>query len=109
MENYIQDLINEAKKNRRLANDLKHSAVRAKLYEVAAMIRDLEKNSFPSDGRDIQGQEFSLALRMAEIDTTDPMAWKILSVAKVFLKKKGKFSLEDAAKISAESIEIFGE
>ncbi len=107
----LDDLIKACKKDRKGLILLKRATVALNQLELAAKIRDIEKNSFPETEEIKLAKEQAKKLRdlfgMVKLDIPEEMCWLISETLKVHNKKKGSFSLNDAAKLISKNNELF--
>lgn len=106
-------LLESAKKDKNNLRKLKMLAAECNLIELAADIRNIEVQLYPeSESVKIAKKEadkLNLVFRMVELNIPPRIAWLINKTLKKHWKRRGNFDLEDAAKLRAEMIEIFGE
>lgn len=106
-------LLEAAKKGKTKLHKLEILAVECNLIELAADIRNIEVQLYPeSESVKIAKKEadkLNLVFRMVELNIPPRIAWLINKTLKKHWKRRGNFDLEDAAKLRAEMIEIFGE
>lgn len=112
MENLANNLITAAKKDRRVLNGIKKTLVSCNEYDLAADIRELEKETFPEtedvkQAKDL-AKQLNLVFRMVDLNIEEEFCYLISETLKVQSEKKGDFSIEDAAKLKSKAIEIFG-
>lgn len=107
----LAQLLEQAKTNKKALVSLKNTAVKCKQFELACRLREMEKEIFP-ESEEVKvakekGRVANLALRLVEIQTDDATAWLISETMEMHRKKKGKFSIHDAADLRVKKSEIF--
>lgn len=112
MEKRLIKLIEAARKDRKLLKDLKELAVRYKQYELGCDLRNMEKEAFPETEEVKEAKEYAskvnMAFRMIDLNATNEKAcWLLAKTVKAYEEKKGKFSLKDAAELSAQADRLF--
>ena len=107
MEKLLNGLLEEAKKNKDILIHLKNLSVRAGQFELAAQLRDLENEFFPESKEAKEAREIRNALSMVDLGIPEDICWLISKTLKAHQKKKGKFSIEDAAHLMAERERLF--
>lgn len=107
----ITALIDKATEDKSLLKAFKNLAVRGQQYELAAEFRDIEKKHFPESDEQRQAKEdasaLNLVFRMVELNVPEETCWLIANTIKVHNKKKGSFSLKDAAGLLAKKNQYF--
>lgn len=99
----FEDLLEIAKKDKKVLEHLKNAAVKGQMYELASNIRDIEKENFPETEEDKSikktYRDANLLLRMVDVNASEFTSYKIGKAFEVYNKKKGKFDTGDAVKI----------
>jgi len=103
----LTNLLEEAKKSKKAINALKIAAIEAKQFELAARLRDLERELFPESEDEKYAKTINLALRMVGINPDSKTCWLIGNTMHILSKKKGKFDIETASKLIAEAEKLF--
>jgi len=89
----------------------KELAVRQKNYELAAKLREIERNYFPKkseDSKEVKDAiDFEVVLRMIGIEVDLKTAYSIGEVMKLYLNKGGNLDLRSVNKIKIDSDNIF--
>lgn len=113
MEKLLIDLLEESKKSKEKLILLKHVAVKCQQFELAANLREIEKELFPDTEEMKIAKERATnlltVLKLVELTVPLKLCWVIDETIKKYNKKKGKFSLRDAALIISKRDEIFTE
>jgi len=111
MEDLLLKMIEDAKTNRTKLIQLKVLAVKLNQYELASKLKDLENELFPMSKKDTElkkhAKDVAGALAMCELNTSEEVAFVIYSAVKVSNKKRGSFSLKDAAQILAKKSQLY--
>jgi len=111
MEKFVNELIENCKKNKSSLVKLKNTAVDCQMFEFAANLKKIELELFPEPQEHLdaklEADKMNLVFRMVELNIPNSIAWLISETVKLQKKKKGKFSLEDAAKLLAKKHQIF--
>jgi hypothetical protein len=111
MEVLMQMLFNEAKKNKKNLVNLKSTALNCQMFELAAKLRELEKELFPNSEEynlaHEQAKKINLLFRMVDLNIPEPICWLIEETLKLQKKKKGNFDLLDASKLIEKKKELF--
>lgn len=107
----LSELLEKGKANRKVFSHLKNAAVHAQSYELAAFVKQVEKEAFPDTQEESEirekVKEIKLLFEMVGLNVNDKACYLIYESNKLFNKKKGKFDLKDAVKIVADSNRIF--
>lgn len=113
MQKLLNDLVEKAKCNKKGLIMLKNTAVRCQQFELASQLRELETSLFPETDEEKAAKklakEINLLFRMVELNVSEDVCWIIHEAIKCHSKKKGKFSVEDAAKLVIKRKELFDE
>lgn len=111
MEKLLSKLIEKAKTDKKGIAMLKNTAVRCQQYELAVMLREIEKTNFPETREVADAKKLAAllqgAIAMVGLNVSEDTCWLLNEVIKEFGKKKGEFSLRDASAIKARHEEIF--
>ena len=109
--NLLIQLFEESKKSKKELLSLKNAAVVCQQYELAANIRQIETTLFPeteeTKAAKMLAKELQTLFKMVELDVKEEICWLVYQVVKGYSKKKGSFSLKDAAKLIAKRNDIF--
>lgn len=107
----LADFIFELGDTKDVIKALKNLAVNKGNYELAANVREIEKEKFPletlSDELEEDSLNFRRALKLIDIDTNQKVAYSILVTAKKFLEKGNHFDIKDSSEILADSEKYF--
>ena len=107
----FDQLLNAAKTNKKGLLKLKDAIVANQQYELAGKIRDIEKELFPPSDEEIQakklGEELNLLFRMVDLNIADDVCWIIFQAVQLHLKKKGKFSIQEASDLTVKRKRLF--
>ena len=111
-ENLVKNFLENIDSEHESIRHLKLAAISCKQFELAANIREIEKELFPETEEQKlakeTGEAVSLALNMTGIQRLDgKLAWIINETIKSHLKLKGKFSLKDAESIKSKAEKLF--
>jgi hypothetical protein len=112
IENFIPEFLEKIQKDHKAIRLFKLSAINCQSYELAAHIREIEKELFPESEEAKQakqdGTDILNVLGMVKINVQDKkIAWLIKKTIKCHSKKKGKFSLKDAADLQTKAEKLF--
>lgn len=99
------------KHNRKAVHLYKMSAIEIGDLDTVAKIRQFELDNFPEEKEFREERTFAdkaeLLFRMVKIGTDEKTAWLTYRTVQAHLKKKGSFSIKDAAEIMAKAEQIF--
>lgn len=113
MQKLLNDLVEKVKCNKKGLIMLKNTAVRCQQFELASQLRELETSLFPETDEEKAAKklakEINLLFRMVGLNVSEDVCWIIHEAIKCHSKKKGKFSIEDAAKLVVKRKELFDE
>lgn len=111
MDQLLKKMLKDAEKNKHTVIAAKNLAAQCGHYELAAHFRNIERKKFPDTKEQIWakkvGKELNLLFRMVDLEIPDQACWLIYQTLKKFQKKKGKFTIHDAAKLQVEQKELF--
>lgn len=111
MEKLLSQMMVAAKKDKKQFLALKNLAVKCQQFELAANIRELEKELFPETEEEKQAKgkakEINLVLRMVELNVSEDICWLIYETLKMHSKMKGKFSIRQSTALVVKRKEIF--
>jgi hypothetical protein len=111
VEKLLLQLLEKAKKNKKGLIMLKNTAVRCQEFEIAAIIRGLERKHFPESEADRKAKQRARDLgtlfRMVDLNISDKNCLLIYETLELFKKKKGKFGIDDASKLKHKMDELF--
>jgi len=113
MEKLLLNLFESAKKDKKKFNTLKKLAIDCQLFQLSAELRDIERDLFPESEEYKQARltanELDVVFRMINLTVNDSVKWLISETLKIHKKKRGKFSLSDAAILLAKKNAIFND
>lgn len=111
MKELLEQLIEDAKKDRAKFTALKSAIVKCQQFELAGKLREIEKEIFPQDEETKKAHETSkqvnLVFRMVEIKTSNDIAWLLYETMKLYAVKKGEFDIRDASELMAKKKKLF--
>ena len=105
----LTNLLEEAKKSKKALRSLKVAAIDASQLELAAKLRDMERELFPETEEEKYARTINLALRMVGINPDLKSCWMIGRAMYFLSKRKGSFDLETASDIISDANRIFQE
>ena len=105
--NPLTPLLEGAKKSKKALRSLKLAAIDAGQFELAAKLRDLEREIFPDSEDEIYAKNINLALRMSGVNPDLRQSWIIGKTMEAYRKSKGKFSIDQASELIAKADKIF--
>ncbi len=114
MENLLMQLIEKVKQNKTTFRKLKELTVDCQQYELAANLREIEKELFPESEEVKQAKEtaskLNLLFRMVDINVPEDLCWLINET----IRKRNelgddKFSIQDASDLVIKRKRIFSE
>lgn len=102
MEHLILQMFESAKADKVKFLKLKKLAVGLQQFELASELRDFEKKNFPDTPEDAKSRHdastVNSALHLVDFKgVSERSAWLIMETVKSVLKRKGNFSIKDAA------------
>ncbi|MBP9790061.1 MAG: UvrB/UvrC motif-containing protein [Bacteroidia bacterium] len=103
----LTNLLEGAKKSKKALRSLKLAALDAGQFELAAKLRDLERELFPDTEDEIYAKNINLALRMSGVNPDLRQSWLIGKTMEAYRKSKGKFSIDQASDLIAKADKIF--
>jgi len=103
----LDPIYENAIKSKKALRSLKQAAIDAGCFELAAELRDSERELFPDTEDEKYARTVSLALRMVGINTDHRTSWIIGKTIFSLSRKKGKFDLKTASEIQADAERIF--
>lgn len=110
-ENDFKELLEIAKKDKRVMIKLKELLVVAGQYGLAAEIRSMQEKYHPiskADALEIsKGKKIKTLLGMVRINTDERSAWLIYNTIVSYQKKKGKFAVSDAVELELKAERLF--
>lgn len=108
-----EQLFEKAKTDHRLLRKLKMLAVHNQMYELGSQLRAMENELFPENEETKKAMQeaknMNLLFRMVGLNVAEDTCWLISEAIKAHRKKKGKFSVDDAAKIKHKYNQMFDE
>lgn len=111
MQELLLQMLEAAKKDKKTFKALKNSAVKCQQFELAANLREMEKELFPESEEVKQAKEkakeLNLVLRMVDLNVSEDVCWLISETLKVHSKLKGKFSVKQAAELVVKRKDYF--
>ncbi len=113
MQELLIQMLEKAKTDKKSLRFLKTSAVNLQLFELAAGLREMEKDFFPETEEvkkaKERAKEINLIFRMVELNVSEEICWLIDEVIRLHTKKKGKLSMDEAIKLVAKKDELFND
>lgn len=110
-EKKMKDSLFELTKSKKTITLLKNVAVKSQDYELAANLRDIERNLLPERHRDSEEMKeaglMQKSLGITNLKVSMEQAYVISEVAKVLSKKGDSVDIEALTKIEKEADEIF--
>lgn len=103
----LTNLLEGAKKSKKALRSLKSAALDAGQFELAAKLRDMERELFPDSEDEIYARNVNLALRMVGLNTDLKTAFLIGKTMEAYRKSKGKFAIDQASDLIAKAEQIF--
>ena len=103
----LTNLLEGAKKSKKALRSLKLAALDAGQFELAANLRDLERELFPESEDETYAKTINISLRMVGINPDMKSCWIIGKTMHILSKRKGKFDIETASDIQADADKIF--
>lgn len=107
----LSNFLYESLKDKTSIDNLKLALVNSKQFEFASEIRSIEKELFPITKEAIEAeqkaQEIEILFNLLGIKTDYKTAWLMFSAIELYLDKKGKTDLKDAADLKAKANEYF--
>ncbi len=111
MEKLLLQLVESAKKNRKAFKRLKEAVVGCQQFELAAELREIEKEIFPetdeSKKAKYDAKNLHNAFAMVELGIEEGTCWLINETIKSYNEKGGDFSIRDASILMRKRDEIF--
>ena len=113
MEQFLIKMLEEAPKSKEALRSLKQTALRCKMFEFAAKLRDMERELFPESEEVTNAKKIDeqarTAFQMVNVGVKEGGGWLLFETALQAKKMKGKFSMDDAIKILMKWEDIFGD
>jgi len=112
-ERVIEMLVQKAKTDHKVVRYMKELAVEVQDYELASLLRNMERENFPEkivDNKDpdvLKASAIRIALGLCKLKTDDRGAFIIMKVVQKYFKRKGNMDMKDAIAISTEADEKF--
>jgi len=103
----LTNLLEGAKKSKKALRSLKLAALDAGQFELAAKLRDMERELFPDTEDEIYAKQINLALRMSGVNPDLRQSWLIGKTMEAYRKSKGKFAIDQASDLIAKADKIF--
>lgn len=111
MTDLLNKLLKKAKTDKPTLKALQNIAVQSQQYELAQQLRTMENNLFPESPQTKKAKEIDNAVRtifgMVEVKIPEGMGWLVSETMKRYNKKKGEFSMRDAAELVTTQNRIF--
>lgn len=111
MEKLLLQMLEAAKKDKASFLALKQLTVKCQQFELAAAVRELEKELFPESEEVKQAKskaaKLSTALAMVDLNVPDDVCWLISEVFDVYSKMGGNFSIDEAVELRLKGERIF--
>lgn len=112
MENLFMNLVVHAKNDKKKLVALKEMAVKCQNFELAANLREIERQYFPETEEEKkakkEAKKLNLIFRMVKLNIPDEVAWLISETMKKYRRRRGNFDLKDAADLMDNKDKIFG-
>lgn len=114
MEHLILQMFESAKADKAKFLKLKKLAVGLQQFELASELRDYEKQNFPDTPEDAKSRQdanmINASLHLVDFKgVSERSAWLIMETVKLALKKKGLFSIKDAAILQEKCNRLYPE
>jgi len=107
----IESVLESLKGDRTNFRRLKNLLVYAQNYELAAYVREKEKEFFPEDEEEKQeiayAKEMHLLFKMVELKVSPEGAWLAAKALEEFKRLGGEFSIKNASKLIAKQRQLF--
>jgi hypothetical protein len=111
MEKLFEQLIEKAKQDKYDFLLLKNTVVKLQQFELAAQLREIERNLFPESDEEKKAKEIAKEIKtllsMVDLNAPDATCFIISETLRLYDKKKGEFTLEDAVRIKVKCENIF--
>lgn len=109
LKSELNALLDEALKTRHGVESLKKMAIDNRMYELGAMLRDYEKETFTEYKREIEEAERVRTLfGMMDISVNNKAAYIIFEAIKAYIEKGQNTDLFTSTKIINKADKIFG-
>ena len=113
MQELLNELLETAKTERTVMLSLKHLAVKARNYELASKLMEIETTNFPETDeiKNIKELEKKLngVFRMVDLNPPKGCSWLIYETIKAYNECEGNFDIKMASKLIAKKQQIFDE
>ena len=110
MQELLNELLEKAKSNKKGLVMLKECAVRCQQFDLAAQLRQMEKD-FPHSEEVKEAIKYSndvkIAFSMVELKVDEETCWLIGKTIKKHIELGGQFSVKDAAELLSKRDELF--
>jgi len=107
----LTELLELAKKDQKILQALKNGAVKCQKFQLAADLRDIEKELFPENPASIEAKKLAKEvkefLNTFDLGVNDSQAWLLYEAFLLFIKKKGKVSEKNTADLIAKQESYF--
>jgi len=103
----LDPIYENAIKSKKALRSLKQAALDAGCFELAAELRDIERETFPDTEDEIYAKNINLALRMSGVNPDLRQSWLIGKTMEAYHKHKGKFAIDQASELIAKADKIF--
>jgi hypothetical protein len=111
MVNTLARLYELSKNDKKAFLALKNVAVMLQDFQAASEFREVQNDLWPESPEITRAKtkatQLNVLFRMVNLNVDEPTCWLISEVLSLYNKKKGAFSLEDAADIIAKKQKIF--
>lgn len=111
MDTLLRQLIEAAKQNRKGFRFLKNAAIICQQYELVALLRDIERESFAETQEVLQikkeARNLANAFKMVDLRVSDELAYLISETIKKHNEKKGEFTVDDGIGLVEKKEKIF--
>jgi hypothetical protein len=111
MDLLLNQLLEKAKQDKKSFRKLKELSVECQQLELAANLREIEKDLFP-ESEEVKkakerGDRLNLLFRMIELTVSDDVAWMVEQAIIFDINSPGQFSLKDACALIEKRKRIF--
>lgn len=111
MEKLIKELVEHAKTDYTVLRKLKIAAVNLQSYELAASLREIEKENFP-ERKEIEiahdeAAKLNTLFNMVDLNISDDNCWLIKETLAEYDDSLGDFTIDDAVKLKQRKEYLF--
>lgn len=111
MDTLLRQLIEATKQNRKGFRFLKNAAIICQQFELASLLRDIEKEAFPETEEvkriKKESRDLANAFKMVDLRVSDELAYLISETIKKHNEKKGEFTVDDGIGLVEKKEQIF--